>query len=111
MVICRGDGELVFHPVSGDVLWVGTGSCLNGWWQENGYKSVSRLEGGLGLDPKIMELPECLECPHYSDCSDELLVDEEPTNLYCTAIDEEATAAALMSALSALSVEECDEVL
>lgn len=112
MLICKGDGELLINPETGDVTWEEVCSAALRWCHEKGYKSVDNLEASLNLDSCEIPLPECTECPEYERCCDEQdCEDDELDNTYCLAIDEEATKKSILTALSALDEDERLEVL
>lgn len=116
MVICKGDGSLMFNPRNGDVIWAEVSSPTANWCRANGYKDATSLEQVLNLEPKIISLPSCEECPRHEECISCCDYDydgdiEKFNNIDCVAIDEIATASELMSALAALTSGERSDIL
>ncbi len=111
MVIVKGDGmEMLFNPSNGDVKITDECDARHTWAKENGYLDINSLEGYLGIDPHYLPTPPCKECPDYKDCLGELEDGEEPDNMYCTAIDDIATADTLIAAFAAMNDDERQEV-
>ena len=111
-LICKGDGTLWIHPRTGDVVWANVSSPMDRWCSQNGYKRVEYLEGYLGLDSLTVPLRPCEECTDIKECCAYLDDDTcDLDNTECTAIDADATAAAILSALAALTSESRSEIL
>jgi hypothetical protein len=112
-IVCKGDGTLWINPSTGDVIWANVCSPMDTWCAQNEYKKVEYLEGYLGLDSKTVPLPPCGECPDFQKCCNYLDDDDifELDSTECTAIDTGATAAAILSALAALSPDIRSDIL
>jgi hypothetical protein len=111
-IVCKGDGTLWINPSTGDVIWANVCSPMDKWCSQNQYKTVNYLEGYLGLDSQTVPLPPCGECPDFEECC--AYLDDETCELdstECTAIDADATAAAILSALASLNSESRSEIL
>lgn len=107
MIVCKGDGSLMFHPVNEDLVWAEVCSSIASWCSQNGYKDATKLEQQLNLDPREIPLESCTECPEYKKCISYCDNDsdgdaEQLDPMYCSAIDEIATASQLSKALAAL---------
>lgn len=114
MLVCNGDGELLIHPVNGDVIWGEAGSPILSYCHQNSYKFLISLAQDLDIDTDEFELefPECNDdCPRLDHCLSCLDEDEELDNIYCSAIDEKLASELIMTALSKLSDSDRNEVL